>query len=92
MIETLQEARDAGMRITARCAWGRREGTKSIRDCKARIELDLDTLIWTRGAVFPVSMLEERLKCPRCGSRRPVFRLAGRSDGEARIGRHASPT
>ena len=72
MIETLAQARDAGMRITARCAWGRREGTKSIRECKARIELDLDTLIWTRGAVFPVSMLEGRLKCPRCGSHRVV--------------------
>jgi hypothetical protein len=45
---------------------------KSIREYKARIELDLATLIWTRGAVFPVSMLEGRLKCPRCGSRRVV--------------------
>ena len=73
MIETLAEARDAEVRSTARCAWGRREGTKSIRECKARIELDLDTLIWTHGAMFPVSILEERLKCPRCGSRRVVL-------------------
>jgi hypothetical protein len=46
---------------------------KRIRECKASIELDLDTLIWTRGAAFPVSMLESRLKCPRCGSRRVVL-------------------
>jgi hypothetical protein len=35
MIETLAEARDSGIQITARCAWGRREGLKSIRECKA---------------------------------------------------------
>jgi hypothetical protein len=49
---------------------GRREATKSIRECKESIRLDLDTLVWTRGAAFPISMLTERLKCPRCGSRR----------------------
>lgn len=70
MIETLGQARDNGWKITARCAWGRREATKSVRECKASIRFDLDTLIWTRGAAFPVSMLSERLKCPRCGSRK----------------------
>jgi hypothetical protein len=73
MIETLAEALAQGVRITARCAWGRRDGLKSIRECKASLLLDLDTLIWTRGAAFPVSMLEGRLKCPRCGSRRVVL-------------------
>jgi hypothetical protein len=33
-------------------------------------DLDLETLIWTRGREFPLSWLESRLKCPRCGSRR----------------------
>jgi len=28
---------------------------------------------WQRGAAFPVSMLENRLKCRRCGSRRVVL-------------------
>jgi hypothetical protein len=46
---------------------------KTIRECNNRFELDLDTLIWTRGAAFPLSMLSERLKCPRCGSRRVVL-------------------
>jgi DNA-directed RNA polymerase subunit RPC12/RpoP len=80
MIETLADARAAGARITARCAWGRREGLKSIRECKARVDLDLETLVWTRGAAFPVSMLEGRLRCPACGSRRVVllFDLPGR--------------
>jgi hypothetical protein len=73
MVETLGEARDSGMKITARCAWGRREGLKSIRECKASIRLDLNTLVWTRGAKVPISMLEGRLKCPQCGSRRVVL-------------------
>jgi DNA-directed RNA polymerase subunit RPC12/RpoP len=72
MIETLGEARANGWSMTARCAWGRREGMKTIRECKASIPLDLDTLIWTRGATFPISMLDGRLKCPQCGSRRVV--------------------
>ena len=45
----------------------------AARECKESIRLDLDTLIWTRGATFPISKLEGRLKCPRCGSRRVVL-------------------
>jgi hypothetical protein len=70
MVETLGEARNGGWKITVRCAWGKREAMKSIRECTYRRELDLETLIWTRGAAFPISLLSERLKCPRCGSRR----------------------
>ena len=73
MIETLGEAKAHGWRITARCALGRQVGMKRIRECNNRFELDLETLIWTRGAPFPISMLEGRLKCPRCGSRRVVL-------------------
>ena len=38
-----------------------------------RKELDLETLVWTRGRAFPLSRLEARLGCPRCGSRDIVF-------------------
>jgi hypothetical protein len=70
MIETLGEAKAHEWRIIARCAFGKRESIKSTRNCVYRYELDLDTLIWTRGATFPLSMLADRLKCPRCGSRK----------------------
>jgi hypothetical protein len=73
MIETLAEARDSIWKIAARCGWGPRDGMERIRECRASIRLDLDTLVWTRGAAFAVSMLERRLKCPRCGSRRIVL-------------------
>ena len=45
---------------------------KSVRECIFRQELDLDTMLCTHGRDFPLSWLESRLKCPRCGSRRVV--------------------
>ncbi len=43
---------------------------KRVRECVYGGELDLQTLVWTRGRDFPLARLESRLKCPRCGSRR----------------------
>jgi hypothetical protein len=70
MISTIGEAYDHGWKVTVRCAWGRREGMKTIRDCPDYVELDLRTLIWTRGRDFPLDLLGSRMKCMRCGSRR----------------------
>ncbi len=69
-IETIGEALDLGWRVHVRCAWGKRDAMKSIRECIKGYELDLETLVWTRGRAFPLARLESRLKCPRCGSRR----------------------
>jgi hypothetical protein len=52
-----------------RCSDGYRESTKSVRRCTYRKQLDLDTLVCTRGPNFPLSRLESRLMCPACGSR-----------------------
>lgn len=41
---------------------------KRTRDCIFRCELDLETLVCTRGRDFPLARLAERLRCPRCGS------------------------
>jgi hypothetical protein len=60
------------LRVTVyRCAYSRADTThrKSSRECGYRKELDLETLVWTRGRAFPLSRLEARLRCPRCGSR-----------------------
>ena len=40
-----------------------------MRRCIYRKQLDLDTLVCTRGPNFPLSRLESRLMCPACGSR-----------------------
>jgi hypothetical protein len=66
----LGDALAAGWQTTARCAWGKRDGMKSRRECVYRRELDLETLVWTRGPNFPLSSLDGRLMCPRCRSRR----------------------
>jgi hypothetical protein len=70
VVETLGDAFAAGWRLTARCAWGKREGIKTKRECHYRRELDLETLVWTRGPSFPLSSLDGRLMCPWCKSRR----------------------
>jgi hypothetical protein len=68
-VESLGEALSYGWRVTARCAHGKQDGMHRHRACVYRAELDLETLVWTRGAAFPLSRLESRLKCPQCGSR-----------------------
>jgi hypothetical protein len=68
VVETIGEAWQLGWRVTARCAHGKRDGMKSIRECICTYDLDMSTLIWTRGKNFPLDLLASRLKCPRCGS------------------------
>src|SRR5215218_8435886 len=60
-VETLGEAWRLGWKLTARCAFGNRDGMKSIRACIYRAPLDMQTLVWTRGPNFPLSRLESRL-------------------------------
>jgi hypothetical protein len=70
-VETLGDAYSHGWRVIVRCSYGRSEGPRSpsSRECNYRKELDIETLVWTRGRAFPLSRLESRLRCPRCGSR-----------------------
>lgn len=70
MVETIGEAWQAGWRLKVQCAFGRREGLKSVRDCGRHHDLDMETLVWTRGRDLPLAMLQERFRCPACGSRR----------------------
>jgi hypothetical protein len=84
-VETIGEAYSLSWRLNVRCAWGPRDGMKRVRECVYGAELDLQTLIWTRGRDFPLARLESRLKCPRCGSRR--VRLAFSVPSEAQRNR-----
>ncbi len=70
-IETLGDAWSHGGRAWMACALGpyTKSSMKRGRECHFRQDLDVMTLIATRGASFPVSLLSQRLKCPRCGSR-----------------------
>jgi hypothetical protein len=69
-VETLGVARSLGWKVHMRCANGYREETRSIRKCVYRRQLDLETLVATRGPNFPLGRLEARLMCPACGNRR----------------------
>src|ERR1700733_644778 len=69
-VETLGVARSLGWKVHMRCANGYRQETRSIRKCVYRKQLDLETLVCTRGPNFPLSRLESRLMCPCCGNRR----------------------
>jgi hypothetical protein len=71
-VETLGVPRSLGWKVHMRCTNGYREETRSMRKCVYRKQLDLETLVATRGPNFPLSRLESRLMCPACGNRRVV--------------------
>ena len=68
------------------CSDGYREGTRSMRRCTYRKQLDLDTLVCTRGPNFPLSRLETRLMCPASGSRSVTVVFEPPSNREVRSG------
>jgi hypothetical protein len=83
-VETLKDALSAGWRVHAQCIDGRVANDRSVAQCRYRAELDLESVVWTRGRSFPVSKLSERMMCPRCGNRRVTLifeppRVAGRA-------------
>ena len=85
-VETIGEAFTLGWRVRMRCALGPRDGMKRVRECDFRCELDLQTLVCTRGTAMPLSLLPERLKCLRCGSRRVALVFEPPSEWARAIG------
>jgi hypothetical protein len=72
-VNTLGEAWKLGWRCYASCylrgvnpKGGHRNG---IVLCETFAELDMKTLIWTRGESMPIEVLKERMRCPKCGGR-----------------------
>ena len=54
-VETLGEAWNFSWRLHMRCLDDGREGLKHERECGYRTELDMQTLVCTRGRDFPLS-------------------------------------
>jgi hypothetical protein len=52
-VETLGVARSLGWKVHMRCANGYRIETRSMRRCVYRKQLELETLVCTRGPNFP---------------------------------------
>lgn len=86
MVETIGDAFSLGWQLKARCAFGNREGMKSVRQCTWTYDLDMLTLVATRGRDFPLAMLASRLRCPRCGSRSVAVMFIPPSEGDTRRG------
>lgn len=76
MIETLGDALNYGWKLHVRCAWGKRDAMKSICECVYSREVDIETLVLTRGRACPIIRLDSLLKCPRCGSRRMSIKFS----------------
>jgi hypothetical protein len=68
-VETLGEAWNHSWKLHIRCLDDGMRGLKHKRACEYRAELDLETLVCTRGRDFPLARIAERLRCPRCGCR-----------------------
>ena len=69
-VETLGEAFRLGWRCTVHCHWtvdAKRPRHRAAVRCDTTEELDVKTLMWTRGERFPLEMLASRLRCPKCG-------------------------
>ena len=59
-VETLGVARSLGWKVHMRCANGYREGTRSMRRCVYRKQLDLETLVC--ACTTTVAILPQKLK------------------------------
>lgn len=70
MVRTVGEAWKLGWRLTVHCYWRGQHHKPGHRNdtvyCDTKTELDLRTLVWTRGAHFPIENLSSRLRCPSC--------------------------
>jgi hypothetical protein len=84
-VETLGEAWGLSWKIHIRCLYDGREGMKHKRECGFRHELDMMSLVCTRGRDFPIARIAERLRCPRCGCREisVMFSPSTRPNAEA---------
>jgi hypothetical protein len=82
-METLGEAYRAGWRIELRCQRSSRVGTAKLKPCRHFTTLHLETLVATRGHAFPLSLLQSRLKCPKCGDRHVLVLFHGSTNPSA---------
>jgi hypothetical protein len=91
-VKTLGEAWKLGWRVRARCVVATTAGHTHQKRytlvCETSADLDMKSLVWTRGEAFPLDQLASRLRCPRCGSRsvQVVFEVPNRPKSRA-VGR-----
>ncbi len=72
-VDTLGMAWRLGWRVRVRClVIGRKPKSRDRTTvwCDTSTELDLKTLVWTRGDAMPLDRLAELFRCPNCGNRK----------------------
>jgi hypothetical protein len=72
-VQTLGDAWMLGWRLHVRCLLivpkpKSRNATMTM--CDTTTELDMKTLVWTRGEGMPLDRLQGLFRCPKCGSRK----------------------
>lgn len=50
-----------------KCGRGDHRGIVKIEPCGYQGDLDMETLVCTRGRGFPLARIASRLHCPNCG-------------------------
>lgn len=68
-VETLGQAYSCDWQVHMRCLDDGMRGLKHRRECGYRTDLDMKTLVATRGRDFPIGRLAQMLRCPKCGCR-----------------------
>lgn len=66
-ITTLGDAYAAKWTIRLRCTRGMLRGIVKLDPCGFQADLDMQTLVCTRGRDFPLARIASRLRCPNCG-------------------------
>lgn len=67
-VRSLGAALHAGWTLGLRCE-GRHEGLKTKKPCIQAFSIDLESLVAGLGHEFPIERLQQKMCCPRCGSR-----------------------
>jgi hypothetical protein len=72
MPDTLGEVWRLGWTATAHCYWfgPSKRGRAMLPWCDSKFELDMLTLVLTRGERFPLARIDEVMMCPKCGLRK----------------------
>ena len=72
-VQTLGDAWMLGGRLHVRCLLvvpKPKSRNPTITMCDTTTELDMKTLVWTRGERLPLDKLPYLFRCPRCGNRK----------------------
>jgi hypothetical protein len=72
-IGTIGDAFNQGWQLSAACRHGLVDTGSSSRKCDWKYNLDMTTLVATRGRDFPIDRVSERLRCPVAAAARSQF-------------------